>query len=130
MINDKIQRGMQGIRFHLVERKACDATLMQIQIDGINAASLDRYITLMVDAEIEDVNAKDRAAQGDLVIPKLERESWQEWKDMMDEKLKRKWGHNGLPLEDFTEEEDTGDYDTQFKNREVRRLACTRHAGT
>lgn len=130
VINDKIQRGMQGIRFHLVERKACDATLTQVQIDGITAASLDRYITLMVDAEVEDANAKDRAAQGDLVIPKLESESWQEWKDMMDEKLKRKRGHNGLPLEYVTREDDTGDYDTQFENREARRLACTRHAGT
>ena len=116
---------MQGIRFHLVERKARDATLTQVQIDGINAAILDSYITLMVDAEVEDMNAKDRAAQGDLVTPKLERERWQEWKDMMDEKLKRKWGHNGLPLEYVTREEDTGDYDTQFENREARRLACT-----
>jgi len=102
LISDKVQRGMQGIRFHLVERKACDATLTQVQIDGIDEASLDRYITLMVDAEVEDVNAKDGSAQGDLVIPKLESERWQEWKGMMDEKLKRKRGHNGLPLEYVT----------------------------
>ena len=127
-ISGRVIASLKAVMFELQDRDKCVALLTAAELNSLDQATCATLRTLRADA-IRDNKTRKSQKIPDMVVPKLTRNNWRDFKISIEEALQRTYGVNDIPLAYVIRKEDVNNFNVHYASRIERLTACTVHNG-